>query len=63
MSWLTARSTILAINWVSIFFLFGLGNMIGLDLTQNIAHSGITMAHILGAGQAYILFAFWNKYI
>lgn len=63
MSWITVKETILAISWVSIFFLLGFGKFIGIDLTGDIRSSGISMAQILAAGQAYILFAFYNKYI
>lgn len=63
MSWLSVRSTIIAISWVSIFFLLGLGNMVGLGLTESIKNTGITMAHLISVGFAYIIFAFYKGYI
>jgi len=63
MSWLSTREVIIAISGISIFFLLGFGSGINLGLTQNIYHSGITIAHLIAAGFAYILFAFYKRYI
>lgn len=63
MSWITARSTIQAIAWLSIFFLLGFGKGIGLGLADNIAHTGLTIAHFIALGLGYIIFAFWQRYI
>jgi hypothetical protein len=63
MSWVTHRNTIQAVAWVSLFFLLGGGNLIGLGLTENIKSSGITIAHWLAAGMAYIIWSFYARYI
>lgn len=64
MSWISVRESIYAIGILSIFFLLNGGHLIGLgSVTDNIAHSGITLAHWLALGWGYVLFMFWQKYI
>lgn len=63
MSWISVRATIMTIAILSIIFLLGFGKGAGLGLTDNIAHSGITIAHVIAVGYAYILFAFYKRYI
>lgn len=63
MSWISVREIIQFIAVLSVIFLFGLGQSVGLGLNDSIQHSGITVAHLLIVGQLYILFSFWKRYI
>lgn len=63
MAWPQTRDIIQTICWLSIIFLLGLGKSAGLGISDNIMHSGITVAHLLAVGMAYIIYAFWKRYI
>lgn len=62
LNWKIHRSIIILVSIVSALGLLGFLNMFGYPLTYKI-FSGITVAHVLGIAQIYILYAMWKHYV
>ena len=63
MNWIGTRPTIVTIAIITILALAGLGGGVGVSITASEVFGGFTWAHLLLVGQAFILFAFWKRYI
>ena len=56
MSWVSVRQTTYTILVIAIAFVLGFGKGMGMGLTDNIASSGITPAHLIAVGLGVVIF-------
>jgi hypothetical protein len=63
MGWIVHRNIVIAIAALTALVLLGMFDSAGFGLSSSIMGTGIKISTLLMAGQAYIAWALWSKYV